>query len=79
MLDSVVPYLGPIGLIFLALLAGVVSPGPSFVQVARIAVSRSRADVAGKPVYLGLMTDAGGVLRLKPQNLLVNLPLPAAL
>lgn len=37
-----------------------------------------RADVAGKPVYLGLMMDAGGVLRLKPQNLLVNLPLPPA-
>jgi hypothetical protein len=37
-----------------------------------------RADVAGKPVYLGLMMDAGGVLRLKPQNLLVNLPLPDA-
>lgn len=34
-----------------------------------------RADVAGKPVYLGLMMDAEGVLRLKPQNLLVNLPL----
>ncbi len=37
-----------------------------------------RADVAGKPVYLGLMTAPGGVLRLKPQNLLVNLPLRAA-
>jgi len=34
-----------------------------------------RADVAGKPVYLGLCSDAGGVLRLKPQNLLLNLPL----
>ena len=34
-----------------------------------------RADVAGKPVYLGLMMNAQGVLRLKPQNLLVNLPL----
>ena len=34
-----------------------------------------RADVAGKPVYLGLMMTADGVLRLKPQNLLVNLPL----
>jgi hypothetical protein len=34
-----------------------------------------RADVAGKPVYLGLMMNAEGVLRLKPQNLLVNLPL----
>ncbi len=34
-----------------------------------------RSDVAGKPVYLGLMMNADGVLRLKPQNLLVNLPL----
>ncbi len=34
-----------------------------------------RADVAGKPVYLGLMMAADGVMRLKPQNLLVNLPL----
>ncbi|MGH8848248.1 MAG: DUF6352 family protein, partial [Polaromonas sp.] len=34
-----------------------------------------RADVAGKPVYLGLMMNAEGVVRLKPQNLLVNLPL----
>ena len=36
-----------------------------------------RADVAGKPVYLGLMMNADGVLKLKPQNLLVNLPLAA--
>ncbi len=34
-----------------------------------------RADVAGKPVYLGLMMSADGVVKLKPQNLLVNLPL----
>ena len=34
-----------------------------------------RADVAGKPVYLGLMVNAEGVLKLKPQNLLANLPL----
>lgn len=34
-----------------------------------------RADVAGKPVYLGLMGTAERVLRLKPQNLLLNLPL----
>lgn len=34
-----------------------------------------RADVAGKPVYLGLAMDAAGELRLKPQNLLLNLPL----
>lgn len=36
-----------------------------------------RADVAGKPVYLGLMANADGVIRVKPQNLLVSLPLRA--
>jgi hypothetical protein len=36
-----------------------------------------RPDVAGKPVYLGLMMNADGVVKLKPQNLLVNLPLRA--
>lgn len=36
-----------------------------------------RRDVAGKPVYLALMATAGGQLRLKPQNLLLNLPLAA--
>jgi hypothetical protein len=35
-------------------------------------------DVAGKPVYLGLAMNAEGVLRLKPQNLLINLPLRPA-
>ena len=34
-----------------------------------------RADVAGRPVYLALMTNAEGVVRLKPKNLLINLPL----
>ncbi len=34
-----------------------------------------RADVAGRPVYLGLAMDATQSLRLKPQNLLLNLPL----
>ena len=34
-----------------------------------------RADIAGAPVYLGLMARADGLLRLKPQNLLLNLPL----
>jgi hypothetical protein len=38
-----------------------------------------RADVAGKPVYLGLCTDANDVVRLKPQNLLLNLPLAVAI
>jgi Family of unknown function (DUF6352) len=37
--------------------------------------SEMRADVAGKRVYLGLAHDADGMLRLKPQNLLLNLPL----
>ncbi|HQY28046.1 MAG TPA: DUF6352 family protein [Burkholderiaceae bacterium] len=31
--------------------------------------------VAGKPVYLALAADEAGVLRMKPQNLLFNLPL----
>jgi hypothetical protein len=34
-----------------------------------------RVDVAGRPVYLGLMGTADQILRLKPQNLLLNLPL----
>jgi hypothetical protein len=34
-----------------------------------------RADVAGKPVYLGLAMSAEQTLKLKPQNLLINLPL----
>jgi hypothetical protein len=36
-------------------------------------------DMAGKPVYLGLVMDEQGVIKLKPQNLLLNLPLRAAL
>ncbi len=34
--------------------------------------------VAGHPIYLGLAHDAQGVLKLKPQNLLLNLPLARA-
>jgi hypothetical protein len=34
-----------------------------------------RPALAGKPVYLGMAMDAASRLRLKPQNLLVNLPL----
>lgn len=37
-----------------------------------------RADVAGRPVYLGLMAGRDGSLRMKPQNLLLNLPLARA-
>ncbi len=34
-----------------------------------------RVDVAGRPIYLGMAMTTDNVLRLKPQNLLVNLPL----
>ncbi len=37
-----------------------------------------RPDVAGKPVYLGMMMNAAGIVKIKPQNLLVNLPLRPA-
>ena len=37
-----------------------------------------RADLAGTPVYLGLAMDADGGLRVKPQNLVLNLPLAQA-
>ena len=37
-----------------------------------------RADIAGKPVYLGLAMNAEQTLRLKPQNLLINLPIAAS-
>lgn len=75
MMESVLPYLGPIGLIFLALLAGVVSPGPSFVQVARIAVSRSRADGLAAAVGMGLGALVFAMLALAGlQALLAALP-----
>ena len=34
-----------------------------------------RADIAGRPVYLALSMDENGKVRMKPQNLLLNLPL----
>ena len=37
--------------------------------------SAIRAELAGAPVFLGLAMAEDGVLRMKPQNLLVNLPL----
>jgi len=33
------------------------------------------AEIAGRPVYLAMAMTPEGGLRLKPQNLLVNLPL----
>ena len=35
-------------------------------------------EMQGKPVYMGLAMDEAGVVRFKPQNLLMNLPLAAA-
>ena len=37
-----------------------------------------RRDIAGRTVYLGLAADEAGVVRMKPQNLLINLPLNEA-
>ena len=37
-----------------------------------------RADIAGRPVYLALSMDENRVVRMKPQNLLTNLPLAQA-
>ncbi len=34
-----------------------------------------RPAIAGRPVYLAMAMNADGVLKLKPQNLLLNLPL----
>jgi len=33
------------------------------------------SSIAGRPVYMGLCMTEEGRLKLKPQNLLVNLPL----
>ena len=37
-----------------------------------------RPDIAGRTVYLALSADDEGVVRMKPQNLLINLPLNEA-
>jgi hypothetical protein len=37
--------------------------------------SLMRPDIAGRPIYLGLAMNADGLLRMKPQNLLLNMPL----
>jgi len=41
--------------------------------------SALRAEHAGAPVFLGMATMPDGTLRMKPQNLLMNLPLAAPL
>jgi len=37
-----------------------------------------RRDIAGRPVYLALASDENDVVKMKPQNLLLNLPLNEA-
>jgi hypothetical protein len=37
-----------------------------------------RPDIAGRPVYLALSCDENQVVRMKPQNLLINLPVHEA-
>lgn len=64
MAEHLPSYLPAVGLILLALLAGVLSPGPSFVQVARIAVARSRADGLAAAVGMGLGATAFAALAL---------------
>jgi threonine/homoserine/homoserine lactone efflux protein len=68
-------YLASVGMILLALLAGVLSPGPSFVQVARIAVARSRADGLATALGLGLGAVAFAAVALAGlQALLTAVP-----
>src|SRR3954468_724349 len=75
LIPSLIPYLGPVGLILLALSAGMVSPGPSFIQVARIAVSRSRADGLAAAAGMGIGAAFFGTLALAGlQALLAALP-----
>ncbi len=40
--------------------------------------SAMRSDIAGRTVYLGLAADESGIVGMKPQNLLLNLPLHEA-
>jgi hypothetical protein len=37
-----------------------------------------RADIAGRPVYLALSAGEGDIVKMKPQNLILNLPLNEA-
>lgn len=55
-------HLTSVGLILLALLAGVLSPGPSFVMAARTAVAKSRDD--GLALSLGLAWGAASIAAL---------------
>ena len=37
-----------------------------------------RRDIAGRPVYLALAADENDAVKMKPQNLILNLPLSEA-
>ena len=41
-------------------------------------LEQPRQDIAGRTVYLALSCEQGGAVRMKPQNLLTNLPLREA-
>lgn len=47
----------------------------SLLRMDFVNASDMRADIAGRPVYLALSANEEDVVRMKPQNLLVNLPL----
>ncbi len=47
----------------------------SLFQLDFVDPSVARSDVAGRPVYLACAMNATDILRIKPQNLLLNLPL----
>jgi len=47
----------------------------SLFQLDFIGYAPLRPELAGQPVYLGCAMNADGILRIKPQNLLCNLPL----
>ena len=50
--------------------------GSSSLEIFRAAIDSGEPEaIAGRPVYLALCMNEAGVLRFKPQNLLVNLPL----
>jgi len=75
MTEPLLPHLTLVALILLSLLAGVVSPGPSFVRVARIAVSRSRADGLAAAGGMGIGALVFAMLALGGlQALLAALP-----
>jgi hypothetical protein len=47
----------------------------SLFRLSFVSPADMQTDVAGKPVYLGLAMNAEQIVRVKPQNLLLNLPL----